>query len=212
MTYAGELSIEQRVTMLEARVARLFDLLPLADVGAKPERVRFCHPVGDDNLRCAAWPVGDWYVAQGYAQAYPPNMGRKDYHTGVDLNRPNYADSGSKCYAVADGEVVFAGQVSGWQLEVIVIKHPLEDGTSVWSRYAHLAVGHALRGQRVMRGDVIGTIGDYAPTGSKAGDHLHFDIAKIDLGGKPGDWPGADLQRLERDYLDPLKFIADRLR
>jgi len=58
--------------------------------------------------------------------------------------------------------------------------------------------------------------------------HLHFDIAKIDLGrpwqpappGQPnprdpaGDWPGdgeAAKQRVANDYLDPRAFILQHL-
>jgi hypothetical protein len=38
--------------------------------------------------------------------------------------------------------------------------------------------------------------------------HLHYDVAVIDLGKNPADWPGDDQGRVMRDYLDPLAFTA----
>ena len=37
---------------------------------------------------------------------------------------------------------------------------------------------------------------------------MHFDAARIDLGVKPTDWPGADLSRLLRDYYDPYILLV----
>lgn len=210
---AGELSIEQRVALAEARISALEEAVLLAGpaAGARPPRMTLNWPVGTAEQRGKPWPIGDWYVAQGYAQPYPPSMNRKDYHTGIDLNLPGYRDSGQPVYAIGDGLVVYAGRVTGWQLWVVVIRHDLEDGSRLWSRYAHLDNLHVTAGQAVRRGDVLGLIGDYAPVGERAGDHLHFDLSIIDLGMKPGDWPGADVDRLRQDYVEPIGAIASRL-
>jgi murein DD-endopeptidase MepM/ murein hydrolase activator NlpD len=171
--------------------------------------LRFDAPVGTVIERSGAklWP-GDWWVAMDYGEAYPPAMHRSDYHTGVDLNLPNQADSGAPVYACADGTVVAVGPYAGWLL-IVVVQHQLEDGTNVWSRYAHLANLQVTLHQPVLRGQQLGVIGDYGTPG-KADDHLHFDIARIDLGQAPTDWPNLDRARLLRDYFDPLQLIQQR--
>lgn len=166
--------------------------------------MRYDQPVGSQTERDAAqaW-AGEWFDASGFGSAsatYKTLTG--SWHTGADLNLPNWKDSRAQVFASADGVVVFVGTASGWQGRLIVIKH--EGG--IWTRYAHLAETRVVAGQTVKRGDWIAIIGDYLPAGG-ANDHLHFDVANIDLGVKPGDWPGTDLARLLRDYLDPLQWI-----
>lgn len=199
---AGELSVEQRLALLEARVLRLEKAAPLAGVGARPEHLVASSPV-DPNTR-GGWG-GDWFDATGYAMRYG-SLGH--YHTGADLNRPGYNDSGMPVYAAADGRVVFAGKVKNWQGDVVVLVHN-DDIDRVWTRYAHISITPLRRlGETVKRGDVIGLIADYGEPGPKS-DHLHFDVARIDLGAKPADWPGTDRERVLRDYLDPLRWLND---
>ncbi len=200
------LTINERLTLLEARVNRIESVLPQGNTGAKPERLPFSWPVGDITRRTLA----PWWIAQGYAEKYPPIMGRDDWHTGVDLNESKDVDA--PVYAVADGVIRFAGKIKGWEGEVVVIEHTLEDGRLIWSRYAHITVidGDLLSGQHVERGYLIGSIADYTPYGPKQ-DHLHFDLSWHDLGKAPGDWPNTDIARLRVDYVDPVAWILDRL-
>jgi murein DD-endopeptidase MepM/ murein hydrolase activator NlpD len=123
------------------------------------------------------------------------------------MNRPAYADAGAPVYAAADGEIVFAGEVPGWQGQVIVIRHTLEDGSRIWTRYAHIR--DVAQSSMVKRGDRIGTIDDYNKDGAP-NDHLHFDVARIDLGAKPGDWPGLDKTRLFDTYINPATWLRER--
>lgn len=171
------------------------------------QRVLFSSPVtgyvGD------VWGA-DWFDATGFGTYYTAS-GSPAYHTGCDLNRPGYADAGAHVCASADGYIVFAGIVPGWQQSVVVIKHTLEDESFIWTRYAHIKnitpIGQTQ--PKIKRGDQIGTIADYTPTGPQ-GDHLHYDVARVDLGIRPGDWPGADKARLMRDYIDPVKWHTER--
>lgn len=164
--------------------------------------MRFDQPIGTDEDRNAAkaW-AGGWFDATGFAAPYTVN-GKKSYHTGSDLNLPNYADAKKPVFASAAGEVVFVGKVTGWHGVTVVIRHDI----GAWTRYAHLAEPVVERGQIVQRGSMLAFIGDYPPAG-KPNDHLHFDVARIDLGAKPGDWPGLDIDRLKRDYVDPREWI-----
>ncbi len=203
------LTINERLTLLEARVNRIESALPQGNTGAKPERLPFSWPVGDITRRTLA----PWWLGMGWAEKYPPIMGRDDYHTGIDLNEAHDVDA--PVYAVADGVIRFAGKIKGWEGSVIVIEHALEDRRLIWSRYAHIDMliidqWTVYSGQQVKRGELIGHIADYTPYGPKQ-DHLHFDLSWRDLGKAPGDWPNTDIARLRVDYVDPIAWITGRL-
>jgi murein DD-endopeptidase MepM/ murein hydrolase activator NlpD len=164
--------------------------------------MRFDQPVGTDEDRNApkAW-AGGWFDATGFGTHYTAT-GKPAYHTGADLNLPNYKDAKKPVFASAQGEVVFVGKANGWQGVLIVVKHDI----GVWTRYAHTGEPVVQKGQIVQRGSMLGFIGDYTPLGP-LNDHLHFDVARIDLGAKPHDWPGTDVERMKRDYLNPKEWI-----
>lgn len=166
--------------------------------------LRYDQPVGSQTERDApqAW-AGAWFDASGFgaaSSAYKQLTG--SWHTGADLNLPNFADANAPIFASADGEVVYVGLAAGWQKQIVVVKHA--DG--MWTRYAHLAGARVTIGQKVKRGDLLALIGDYGAAGPTA-DHLHFDVARIDLGARPGDWPDNNLALLLQNYVNPLEWI-----
>jgi len=177
--------------------------------GGIPERVLFCSPV-TGKIETGANVFGlDWWDASPYGKQYGD---KKHYHTGADLNRPGYKDSGANVYAAADGVIVFVGKVPEWQGDVVVIEHALEDGSKVWTRYAHIHRSlSVVKDTPIKRGDVIGVIADYTPAGPQ-GDHLHYDVARIDLGDKPCDWPGLSLERVRADYIDPVTWHKEMIK
>ena len=172
-------------------------------------RIKWDCPVGTPEERASdrVW-CGAWVDATGYATYYTAT-GKGAFHTGADLNlnKPAFdADREAPVYACADGVVVYAAKDSVWGKNnaLICIMHRMGNGAYVWSRYAHvinLAVG---LGDGVSRGQQIAQIGN---AGGRYPYHLHFDISWIDLGARPGDWPGADCARLARSYVDPRRFI-----
>lgn len=185
----------------------VFCFTPVTD--EQSERVLFASPVTGVISKADNVFGADWFDATGYCTYYT-SAGRPAYHTGADLNRPNYADAGMPVYASADGVIVFCGDVQGWQGDVIIIEHTLEDDTQVWTRYAHIAQNVTLTyNQPITRGAQIGTIADYTPKGPQ-GDHLHFDVALTDLSVNPGDWPGMDKNTVLNDYVDPAKWLKAR--
>ena len=172
-----------------------------------PARVQFDAPIGTDVERAGAklWP-GAWWDATPYLTVRPNG----DVHPSADLNLPNFKDTGEIIHAAADGVVKFSGQLSAWGY-LVVVEHLLEDGTRVWTRYAHLNGNQpmAIVGGAVQRGDYIGVIGDYGKAGPQE-DHVDYSIARKNLAETPGDWPGPDRERVLRDYFDPLEFTRDR--
>jgi murein DD-endopeptidase MepM/ murein hydrolase activator NlpD len=145
-----------------------------------------------------------WFISVGWAQPY---LAPTQIHTGIDLNLPNYGDSGKPVRAMADGIVRFAddGARIGWPraLQVAIIQHP---ALGIWTRTAHIAGVSLAVGQDIAAGQVFGRIGDYNRPGPPD-DHCHFDMAVKNLSASPGDWPGSrpDAQlRVALDYLNPL--------
>lgn len=204
----------ERVRSLAAQLtAALADLqteASLPGVPLAPARVRFDAPVGTAEERASAtlWP-GGWFDATGYAKRYKVGTRPWAVHTGCDLNcnTPAYnADAHAPVYAAADGRVVAAGVYPVWG-KIVVIEHVLEDGARLWTRYAHLEKMYVTVGALVGRGTLIGAVGN--AEGTQAW-HLHYDIAQIDLGAKPTDWPGDDEPRVRRDYADPLALTQAR--
>ena len=195
--------IRDLTMQLNNELADLQTILSMPDVPMplQPSRLVMSWPTGVIDRR----QLSPWFDATGYAKLY---NGGTAYHTGHDLNLSDYGDSGARVVAVADGEIVFAGTVKGWQGEVVVIRHVLEDGRLFWTRYAHIKDVTPIGA--IKRGDLLGYICDYLPVG-KANDHLHIDGSWRDLGKVPGDWPGLDLARLRVDYFDLMKMIWERL-
>lgn len=163
----------------------------------------FDAPVGLATERAGAvlWP--------GWTNSNPFLNFTDSYHTGVDLNLnlPGQwdADAGKPLYAVASGLVTSAATFKTWGWLIIIRHDPLPDGLVVWSRYAHMATVDVIDGQRVARGEPIGTIGN---ANGRWSHHLHYDIAKTDiLETAPDHWPGTRKALVLQHYVDPKAFI-----
>lgn len=102
-------------------------------------------------------------------------------HLGTDLD----ADIGVPVYAINDGRVVFAKNLTN-DGNTLVIDH----GLGIYSLYLHLNEFKVSLGDMVKRGDVIATVGN---TGYSLGSHLHFSV-KINNGTSLAS-------------VDPLRFI-----
>ncbi len=167
----------------------------------------FDSPIGSDEERFGldVWPL-TWRDATGFAVSYTTPATGTAYHTGADLNLVSGVDLGQPVYAPAAGLVTFSGVGSGTWGQMLVIRHdPLPDGTVVWSRLAHLQQRIVSAGDRVVRGQQVGTVGD---GGGRFDPHLHFDIAKTNvLEIYPHHWPGTRQDLVLQHYLNPLDFV-----
>lgn len=152
----------------------------------------------------------DWVDATPYLTLYTLPSGAKAYHTGADLNlnAPTWdADNNAPVYAIGHGIVTFAERVpTGTWGNLVVIEHTLPEGGKVHSRYGHLRSIMVYKGQAVLRGQQIGTIG-----GTEFGlpNHLHFDISLSGiLALRPTHWPGADKAMVQKHYVHPRNWLA----
>jgi murein DD-endopeptidase MepM/ murein hydrolase activator NlpD len=91
-------------------------------------------------------------------------------HAGIDISAP----TGTPIWAAKAGEVIFAGQQSGYG-NVVIIAH----GGGLTTLYGHQSRIGVRDGQVVRQGQVIGQVGN---TGRSTGPHLHFETR---YGGTP---------------------------
>jgi len=169
----------------------------------------FDSPIGtaEERRSVRVWPQG-WRDASPFAKIYLAGTPNQAYHTGADLNFGSpFEDRGMPVYAPASGIVIYQADLRPWGNVTIIRHDPFRkpDGRVFYTRYGHMQNVRVQVGDRVKRGEQIGEIGD---GGGRFIPHLHFDIVGTTvLELKPGDWPGMDLPRLLKHYIDPLQFI-----
>ncbi len=180
-------SMERRVSLLSADPERPFD--PAFALARPVELARV------PRVDRVDWPMG----SESGAFAYNAQPFLTDRHLGDDLNGIGGWDSdlGDAVYAVADGEVTYAGwPADGWG-RVVMVAHRTPAGDLLQSFYGHLARIDLPVGAWVRRGEKVGTVGK--------GDgqylaHLHFELRKgpaIAAGAGYGDYEQGRLPGVE---------------
>lgn len=137
--------------------------LPVA-AAAQSESTAYGYPLGRPGQA-----LGDGFLLRhGYACEntwFAPG----NWHTGEDWYLLGGETGGTNVYAVAAGEVVFAG--SEYPGRVVIVQHA--DG--LFAMYGHLDYALAVAaGQRVERGELLGTV--LARSDGLAPSHLHFEV------------------------------------
>jgi murein DD-endopeptidase MepM/ murein hydrolase activator NlpD len=143
-------------------------------------------------------------------------------HTAEDYYLPNGNTAGAGVYAVADGEIVFAG--SEYPGLVVIVQH----ADDLFSMYGHLDRTLAVDSGTVRRGQLLGTVLDR--TDGRVPSHLHFEVRdfliKDEINGTspsygvrcgfncapgPGYWPiDAPEHPSELGWRNPTHVIANR--
>jgi hypothetical protein len=109
------------------------------------------------------WPI-EGRVTSSFGEREDPFNGEGAFHSGIDIS----AAYGSPVRATADGEVSGASMGAGYGRQVV-----LNHGHSVETVYGHLSAVAVLPGQHVIRGQVIGYVGQ---SGRSTGPHLHYEV------------------------------------
>lgn len=89
------------------------------------------------------------------------------YHSGMDFA----ASPGTGVYAAGDGVVVKVERNYWGYGNIITIDH----GYGYKTQYAHLKSFGVKKGQKVKRGQLVGTVGS---SGKATGPHLHYEVLK----------------------------------
>jgi murein DD-endopeptidase MepM/ murein hydrolase activator NlpD len=129
-----------------------------ASSAALPEHYR-------GNLR---WPVDAGVVSSEFGERWGK------MHKGIDIA----ADIGEPVYAIANGEVIYAGDGLRGYGNVVIIQHD----TRTTSLYAHNSELKVKQGEHVTQGMLIALIGS---TGHSTGPHTHFEIRDGDIALNP---------------------------
>jgi murein DD-endopeptidase MepM/ murein hydrolase activator NlpD len=153
----------------------------------------------------------DFPVGKPDAEGYYKARGfRSGGHMGEDWDGVGGGDTDLKdpIYSIGDGIVVFARDVHlGWG-NVVIVRHAYrENGTvkHIDALYGHLHSIMVKRGQRVTRGQQVGTMGT---AHGQYDAHLHLEIRKnLEIG-----MSRAKFQKNLTNYHDPTQFIASHRR
>jgi murein DD-endopeptidase MepM/ murein hydrolase activator NlpD len=125
------------------------------------------------------WPIRG-AVNSEYGPRRSPWSGRAEHHGGLDIGAP----AGTPVKSPAAGKVILASSGGDFGKHI-----KLDHGNGLRSLYGHLSQLDVKAGQRVEKGQVIGSVGS---TGRSTGPHLHYEI-RVD--GKP---------------VNPRKFLWER--
>ncbi|MBP5546782.1 MAG: M23 family metallopeptidase [Bacteroidales bacterium] len=115
-------------------------------------------------------------IVSGFGYRFHPILKYRRMHTGIDLT----AQTGTPIYATGDGVVRVAGRnPEGYSGYGVVVE--IDHGFGFHTLYAHMNSTTVASGQKVKRGEQIGTVGS---SGMSTGAHLHYEVI---LNGKKVD-------------------------
>jgi murein DD-endopeptidase MepM/ murein hydrolase activator NlpD len=109
------------------------------------------------------WPI-EGKISSGFGEREDPFSGEGKFHTGLDILAP----MGTPIRAAGDGIVLNSGMANGYGREIVI-----DHGHGVSTLYGHMSALVAISGQRVIRGQVIGYVGQ---SGRATCPHLHYEV------------------------------------
>ncbi len=152
----------------------------------------------------AVWPIDrtqlDAFYAFGVRAKHPIYKTRK-MHRGVDMS----CKRGVPVYATGDGvvEKIDRGMRRRGYGQQILLNHEFGYKT----RYAHLDRIDVRPGDRVTRGQVIGTVGS---TGGSTGPHLHYEVIYMGRNVNPVNYFNKNMTSEEyRTLMENTRYNAD---
>jgi len=109
------------------------------------------------------WPV-EGRVGSSFGERQDPINGEGAFHAGIDIDAPY----GTPVRATADGDVTGASMGAGYGRQIV-----LTHGHDLLTVYGHLSAMAVMPGEHVIRGQVIGYVGQ---SGRATGPHLHYEV------------------------------------
>ena len=114
------------------------------------------------------WPLDAYIVSSEYGERWGK------VHKGMDMA----AHVGEPVYAIADGEVLYAGDGLKGYGNVVILRHDRK----TTSLYAHNSELKVKQGDQVTKGTLVALLGN---TGHSTGPHVHFEIRDGDAAVNP---------------------------
>lgn len=114
------------------------------------------------------WPLDAYIVSSEYGERWGK------IHKGMDMA----AHVGEPVYAIADGEVIYAGDGLSGYGNVVILRHDRK----TTSLYAHNSELKVKQGDQVTKGTLVALLGS---TGHSTGPHVHFEIRDGDVALNP---------------------------
>lgn len=137
-------------------------------------------------------------ISSGFGERLHPIHKVWCMHGGIDY----VAAKGTPVYATGGGYVRKATFFGGYG-NCVEIDH----GFGIITRYAHLSKFRAFVGQRVLRGDCIGYVGD---TGTALGNHLHYEVLKSEKRMNPVHYLFGELNAAQYDKVVEVASRSSR--
>jgi murein DD-endopeptidase MepM/ murein hydrolase activator NlpD len=134
-------------------------------------------------------------IASGFGWRIHPIYKVRKMHTGMDFS----AKIGTPIYATGDGVIIKAKKSYGGYGNEIEIDH----GYGYVTKYAHMKAFKVKKGQKIKRGEQIGTVGN---TGASTGPHLHYEVIMNGKKVNPVHYFFNDLN--EEEYEKVLKLAS----
>lgn len=106
-------------------------------------------------------------IASGFGYRIHPIYKTSKMHTGIDFTAP----IGTEIYCTGDGKVADTDHLGPGYGRNVIVDH----GFGYQTIYAHMKEIFVKKGQRVKRGDVLGTVGN---SGLSTAPHLHYEVVK----------------------------------
>ena len=148
----------------------------------------------ESDLVVMPMAAGTYRLTSPFGLRIDPISYTSSFHLGQDMAAP----AGTPIYAMADGEVVYAGEgIAGRSSNLIVIAHVI-DGKEYTTWYVHMYDDgvHVKKGDKVRAGQHIADVGS---KGWSTGPHLHFEVHT-----------GHEIETTGQDnLLDPIKALED---
>jgi murein DD-endopeptidase MepM/ murein hydrolase activator NlpD len=136
------------------------------------------------------WPLDAYIVSSEYGERWGK------VHKGMDMA----ADSGEPVYAIAAGEVIYAGDGLRGYGNVVILRHDRKTS----SLYAHNSELKVKQGDQVAQGTLIALLGS---TGHSTGPHVHFEIRDGDTAVNPRTVLPKPKVALETNPASPLLAV-----
>jgi murein DD-endopeptidase MepM/ murein hydrolase activator NlpD len=139
-----------------------------------------------------------YWISSVFGMRMDPIIKRRAMHRGLDFA----GAIGTNVYATGDGVVKWTkASKNGYGKEVVI-----DHGFGFITRYGHLHDILVHVGQKIKRGNIIGTLGN---SGKSTGPHLHYEVSKNGRAQNPKHYYAEDLSPTEYTQIINLSREVD---